>query len=47
MKQKDIMDIDFNANKNNFFTNREYDGLKLKKNSACCMKIMRSVMLTF
>ena len=24
------MDIDFNANKNNFFTNREYDGLKLK-----------------
>ena len=30
LSEKDIMDIDFNANKNNFFTNREYDGLKLK-----------------
>ena len=49
LTEKDIMDIDFNANKNNFFANHEYKGLKLKnkedeikvlkmlKNSACCM----------
>ena len=30
LSEKDIMDIDFNANKNNFLTNREYEGLKLK-----------------
>ena len=30
LTEKDIMDIDFNANKNDFFANHEYKGLKLK-----------------
>ena len=30
LSEKDIMDIDFNANKNDFFANHEYKGLKLK-----------------
>ena len=30
LTEKDIMDIDFNANKKDFFANHEYKGLKLK-----------------
>ena len=34
------MDIDFNANKNNFFANNEYKGLKLK-NKGDEIKVLR------
>ena len=40
LNEKDIIDIDFNANKNNFFANHEYKGLKLK-NKEDEIKVLR------
>ena len=40
LNEKDIMDIDFNANKDDFFANHEYKGLKLK-NKGDEIKVLR------
>ena len=44
LTEKDIMDIDFNANKNDFFVNHEYKGLKLK-NKEDEIKVLKMLLI--